>query len=127
MLGPLIIVGVFFGSRYLVTSLNLEYEYALTNDELDVDKIINKERRKRILTLTLEEMDLMAHVSNEKYQNRFNQAEQMIDASSGEEGPNTYAILFKQKGVPTKLIFEPSESIQKGLVRQAPAKIFLQK
>ena len=45
-IGPLVVVGLIFGASYLTKGMNLEYEYILTNNALDVDKIMNKERRK---------------------------------------------------------------------------------
>ena len=41
MIAPLIGVGGVFGAWYLITSMNVEYEYILTNGEMDVDKIID--------------------------------------------------------------------------------------
>ena len=40
MFAPLIGFGAVFGAWYLITSMNVEYEYILTNGEMDVDKIV---------------------------------------------------------------------------------------
>ena len=47
----LLFVGVFFIAYRLTCSFNIEYEYILTNGELDIDVITHKKRRKRILTI----------------------------------------------------------------------------
>ena len=44
----LLFVGVIYYTWYIIAGLNLEYEYIFTNGEMDVDKISNKRRRKRM-------------------------------------------------------------------------------
>ena len=50
MIATLIGFGAVFGAYYLITSMSVEYEYILTNGEMDVDKIIARRRPKRTLT-----------------------------------------------------------------------------
>jgi len=126
-IGPLVVVGVVIGGSYLVKSFNLEYEYALTNDELDIDKIMNKERRKRLFTVNIKDIEMMAHVTDGMRKGDMERAQKTIDVSSGEEGPDTYVILFRHQNNLTKLIFEPNDSIQRNIFRQAPSKVFLQR
>ena len=46
----LLLVGlVFYGGYYLMTGIDTEYEYILTNGDLDIDKITGKRKRKRLL------------------------------------------------------------------------------
>lgn len=42
-----------YGGYYLLTNLFVEYEYILTGDEIDIDKIIAQRSRKRLATLKL--------------------------------------------------------------------------
>lgn len=126
-LGPLVVVAIIFGASYLVKGMNLEYEYILTNDEVDVDKIMNKERRKRYFTFNLKEIELMAHMDDEVRKPEFDRAEKVLDIGSGEMGPNTYFILFNHNNVLTKLIIEPNEEMQKAMFTRSPSKIFLKR
>ncbi len=52
-----LVIAVIYGVYYAITSLNIEYEYALVNTELDIDKITNKNRRKRLTTVNIKEID----------------------------------------------------------------------
>ena len=88
---------------------------------------MNKERRKRLLTIDVKEMQMMAHITDGMRKADFERAQKTIDVSSGEEGPNTYVILFTHGTNLTKLIFEPNDGIQKSIYRQAPSKVFLQR
>ncbi len=44
------IVAVIYGAYYLVQSFFAEYEYIITNGSVDIDKIIGKSRRKRVIS-----------------------------------------------------------------------------
>ncbi len=124
-LGPIIVVAVIFGASYLVKSMNLEYEYILTNNELDVDKIMNKERRKRYFTIDIKQINVMAHIDNDQRKPEFERASKTIDISSGEKGPNTYVIVYPIKEELTKIIIEPNDEMKKEIFKQAPSKVFL--
>lgn len=126
-IGPLLVVGLIFGGSYLTKAMNLEYEYILTNSELDVDKIMNKERRKKFLSLDLKEINLMAHIDDGARKPDFERAQKTIDISSGEKGPNTYVIVFMHKNELTKLIMEPNEEMQQLMFKKSPSKVHLQR
>ena len=49
----LLIAGVLFGAYKLSTRFNIEYEYIVTNGTMDIDKIISKSSRKRVLSFEL--------------------------------------------------------------------------
>ena len=52
-LGILLAIGIIWGGWWLTGSLNVEYEYIVFNNELQVDKIINKRSRKTLCSLNL--------------------------------------------------------------------------
>lgn len=56
ILGLLITVACFFGKK----KFYVEYEYAFTNGEIDIDKIIEMKKRKRIINFQIKEVELLA-------------------------------------------------------------------
>ena len=52
---PLIVVifGIFYLSWYLITATSVEYEYIITNNDMDIDKITGRRKRKRLITVKL--------------------------------------------------------------------------
>lgn len=46
-------VGAAWLAFYLITGLQVEYEYIVTNNDMDIDKITGKRRRKRLITVKL--------------------------------------------------------------------------
>ncbi len=53
----LIAVGVGYLAYFLASKLNIEYEYSVTNGEVDVDVIIAKNKRKRLITFKASEIE----------------------------------------------------------------------
>ena len=49
--------GVVWGAIKLAARLNLEYEYCVTNGTLDIDTIINRNSRKRLISVEVSELD----------------------------------------------------------------------
>ncbi len=47
----LLLFGMVYGGYYLITGLEVEYEYIVTNGEIDIDKIIAKRKRSRLITV----------------------------------------------------------------------------
>lgn len=50
MAGLLLVCGICFGGYHLMTGLDCEYEYIVTNGEIDFDKIVAKRKRSRLIT-----------------------------------------------------------------------------
>jgi hypothetical protein len=52
----LIAVACFFGKK----KFYVEYEYAFTNGEIDIDKIVEMKKRKRVMSFQIKEVELLA-------------------------------------------------------------------
>ena len=51
ILPTIIIVGIGYGGWWLITGQNMEFEYCVTNGDIDIDLIIAKRKRKRIVSV----------------------------------------------------------------------------
>lgn len=102
---------------WLCRNISSEYEYIITNNQMDVDKIIGKSKRKRMITIDLSKAQ--DFTEKEPPQNG-NRAKTTVHASSGEE--NDVAYLFVEHGDygTVMLIFSPNEKIKKAIVQQVP-------
>lgn len=108
---------IFSGSR------NIEFEYCVTDGEIDyVDKIINQRRRKRVTSVPSKSMVMMAPTGDSRLPS--NEGRMVIDASRGIEGVKTYTVIYENKG-PKTLIFEPTEGILADMQRKNPRKVFV--
>lgn len=118
---------VAYGAYWLIQRQDIEYEYILTNGDLDIDKIMNKSKRKRVLSVSVKNFVAMAHVEDTEHAHELNNFEKTLDYSSGEIKPNTYAALFNHNNQKVKMIFEPNEEIIKGIFHYIPRKLYIKR
>ncbi|WP_058486093.1 DUF6106 family protein [Defluviitalea phaphyphila] len=116
-----------YGAYWFIQRQNIEYEYVFTNGDLDIDKIINKSSRKRVLSTSVKNFEIMAHVEDKNYEHELSNFEKILDFSSGEVKSNTYAALFMYENQKVKMIFEPNEEILKGILNYIPRKLHIKK
>lgn len=101
--------------------MDVEYEYLFVNGDLDVDKIMHKAKRKRIFTININDIEIVAPSdSPELNQYRGIKAN---DYSSMESGAKTYTLVAVTQGEQKKIIFEPNDTIIEGLRMLAPRKV----
>ena len=100
----------------------VEYEYIYFNGELDVDRILGMEARKRVITISAKEMEVLAPTGSPEL--RPYQQLKVYDCSSKTEN-KTYEIVAKLKGENVRIIFEPNDIILEGMRFYAPRKVFL--
>ncbi|PKM58040.1 MAG: hypothetical protein CVU98_02975 [Firmicutes bacterium HGW-Firmicutes-3] len=107
----------------LLRRFNVEYEYIFTNGELDIDQIINKNKRKRLLSVHVDSFIIMVPISNKDYGKDVEKYSKLYDVSSGLLQENTYAAIFDKDSKKIKLIFEPNEKMFNAIRAYIPRKI----
>ena len=111
-------------SYFVFQNMNLEYEYLYVNGELDVDKIMSKTKRKRVASIEMEKVELVAPLkSHELDYYRNNKGIKIVDYSSGEEDHDIYAIILNGEKGMQMIYFEPNNIILKDMRRIAPRKV----
>ncbi|SHE73106.1 hypothetical protein SAMN02745195_01018 [Thermoanaerobacter uzonensis DSM 18761] len=109
---------------YLIRSRNIEFEYSLTNNELDVDKIIDQKRRKHVISVDCRDFEVMAKVNSDKLTEDIKAIKNRIEAVSSMSSPDVYFAVFENGGVKTLLFFEPNEKMLEAIARYIPRKLF---
>lgn len=111
---------------WAVQSTNAEFEYTFTNGVLDVDKILNKRTRKKVLELNSREIQIMAKQSSSEYRSyERNSAVKKIFACADAKNPNdeNWFVVYIDGSQPTMLIFTPEERIVDGFHKYNPQKV----
>ena len=118
---PMVIVLIFYIAYRINTSFDVEYEYILTNGELDVDKITNKKRRKRLLTIHCKSFTAFAKVGDKEFLSEENgEFSKVIDASAKSSSFEDYYAIFHKNGQKIKLIFNPTQKMIESFKIYAP-------
>ncbi len=127
MIPLLVILGSAYGVYWLISSRNLEFEYSVTNGDLTVDKIINKRRRKRMVSFDVRDAEEMGKYDAAKLAQR--ETDKLLLAAEDETSENTWYIMARTpKYGKMVLVFSPNEKvldgIKAGLPRQMKIDVF---
>lgn len=112
------------GVAYYFLSLNntVEYEYLYVDKELQIDRILAKSKRKRMETLDLKELEILAPLHSHELDSYRNGNYTKADYSSGEEGREKARYMLVING--KQVIFEPTEEMVATVKMFAPRKVF---
>jgi hypothetical protein len=121
-LGPLVAVGAIYGAYFLVSSMSVEYEYSVTNGDLDIDQITAQRRRKRLVSVSCKEVEAFGHYKPEEHQNKTYQTK--IMACDTPANPELWycVVRLKQSGT-TLVVFNASPKMLEGMKRFLPRPI----
>lgn len=118
MVGIFLAAGIAFGIYYGMSFFSLEYEYILTGAELDIDKIIGKRRRKRLLSLSATSVTGIGPYRNRHAAAQKNQQQTLLLACAAVSDPDTYYLAFHDpKHGQATLLFTPNDKMLHELKR----------
>ncbi len=114
----LAIAGVFYGAYRLVATQNVEYEYILTNGEMDIDKITNRSSRKRKITFRLKDV---LRIEKYSFQNPvvIPGAKTEVYCNKNDERACFVLLEHKSHGK-TVVVFAPNERMMSGMSGYIP-------
>lgn len=114
----LLAAGALFGAYKLSTRFNVEYEYIVTNGTMDIDKIINKSSRKRLLSFELATVSRIEKF-NPAQISSINAKELFITCNA--DDPAAYLMVSSTEGKGTSyLVFAPDERVRSAIVKFVP-------
>lgn len=105
----------------LLKRTSLEYEYLYYAGDIDIDKIMGRQKRKRVLSTNIKDLEVLAptgSVELQRYQDL-----KVLDCSTNTGNP-TYEMVVMIKGQKTRVKFEPKEQIVDGMRMYDPRKVF---
>ena len=106
---------------FLFKRMNVEFEYVLFNGDLDIDKIFDKESRKRVFSTNIKEMVVIAPVGAVELQPH--QGLKALDFSSHNPEDKTYEMVTEFHGETVRVLFNPNETILDNMKNLAPRKV----
>nr|WP_317282425.1 DUF6106 family protein [uncultured Sellimonas sp.] len=115
---PVIMIAVDY---FVFRRLDLEYEYLYVNGDLDIDKIMAKQKRKRVFSMNVSELEILAPQGAGEL-NQYNNAK-VMDFSSHMPDAKCYVMVVSNNGQLAKVIFEPEKEILEGMKMLAPRKV----
>ncbi len=129
-IGLLLIAGVWYGAVILMRRRNIEWEYILTNSYFDIDKIMAKSSRKRVLSIDFKDAALVAAVDDDAHNYEFkgNQTSKnvkIMDFTGGKNVGETYFIDIRVNGERRFVIFQPTSKMIEAIKNFNPRNVFI--
>ena len=120
------LVGMIVADYFILPKTDQEYEYLFVGGDIDIDVIYSKQKRKKLMNISLTEADLCAPLKSSRmdYYNA-NDKIKTLDYSSGNESHSRFAVITRKDGETCRIIIEPDEKLQKYMRNAAPNKVFL--
>lgn len=117
---PLIFIGGAFGAWWLVSSLNKEFEYVVTNGDLDIDVITARRRRKRAYSVKAKDIEIMAACASDDYKTYEKQQNLNVKKlAANPEDPKNWFIVSQYQGARVMAILSADEKVIKSIHRHA--------
>ncbi len=126
--GLLLIAAVWYGAYLLITMQNVEYEYILTNSELDIDKIMSKKGRKPIVSFDFKDITVCAAVEDNEHNGDYKniKADKVYDVvGDASRGGVYFADRIGEKGERIRVLFQPTSKMITSAKKYNHRNIFL--
>ena len=119
MIVMLVIAAACYGWWYMLSRFSVEYEYTLTNSELDIDQIFGKKRRRRVTSIDFKDIELCAPITDDefKHSSGFDRTE---DLTGNNEGRTKYFVDFAREGKRIRIIINPRAKIMESAQKFNP-------
>jgi hypothetical protein len=119
----LIALGAGIGAYYAKINSEVEYEYLYMHEEMVIDKILGRRKRKRAENLRLDRVKIIAPINSRRLEMHRSKNATVKDYSCGYAAePDQRYILCYEGG--KELILSPSERFIQVLKNNAPRKVF---
>lgn len=120
------IVTIAFGvlDYFVFQWTDIEYEYLYLDKEINIDKIMAKNRRKRVAALSIEKMEILAPEKSHELDSYRNRNVKAADYSAGTDLPGQKLYVMFYEGN-QKYLMNLDEDFAKTVKGIAPRKVFL--
>ena len=117
MISVVLSFGFLYAAYRLAVRHNVEYEYIITNNLLDIDKITNKSTRKRLLSVELPTASRLEKYNPALLTNI--DLKKVVFACNKDDA--SYLLVCEKEGKGAQyLVFAPNEKMQSAMVKSLP-------
>ncbi len=107
------------GMWWLLSGMNIEYEYCITNGDIDIDRIVARRKRERVVSVALGKLESAGRYDPQKWQGR--QVDRLVMAAPSEKEDGLYCFSYRsKKRGHTLVIFQPNERVHESFGKALP-------
>lgn len=120
-----LLIGIVFGvvSYFIIPVFDYEYEYLYLDKEISIDKVIAKQKRKRVIEIDLNKAEIIAPSGSHSLDSYRNRQHIVKDFTSGMEGAKVFTIAYADNNQFVLANIEPNEEMIKAVKMVFPRKV----
>lgn len=124
-LEALLAVGCLYGAYWISSKFNREFEYVITDDCVDIDVIYNASNRKKLISFSIKDVEILASVKDANYNSKLKgEYKRIVDATTARADADVYFAVLENDGR-TLIKFEPPYAALEALKKIAPSKVVI--
>lgn len=114
-----------FVAYKIYCSFDIEWEYTLVDNEIRFSKIINKSRRRDIVTVSISKADVIANINDSEHNNLIRSVNKKYNFTS--QTHNNYYFIISQSDKKERVcvFFEPSDEMLENFRVTSRGKVFI--
>ena len=127
---PILFVGSIWGAWWVISGLNKEYEYSVTENFIDIDCIIAQRKRARVFSGDVKECEICARMNSDYFKDYSRGNRKVLNFAPTDDIKKNYFIVTrnnakkaKTKGETVLVIFEPDDRMIPSLRKYSPSKV----
>lgn len=122
----LMLVGIILALAAYFSHLNsyVEYEYLYLSNELSIDRILAKSKRKRMAAFNLQRMEVLAPANSHHLDSYRDKRCKAYDFASGQDDCRPYVLVYSGEDEMSKVKLDMPEELFKAIRNVAPRKVF---
>lgn len=121
--GVIILFAVGAGAYFVFRNSEVEFEYLFVGNQLTVDRIYGRTKRKKAWEGSMDEIQIVAPTGSTEANDHETGNMKTLDFSSHMPDAKTYTLISQVSGNTTKVIFEPNDKILHCMKMTAPRKV----
>jgi hypothetical protein len=121
-LSLLLLAALGYGLFYLLRGFSREFEYTITNGDLDIDLIIAQRKRRRLFSGVARKFDSMEPLNNQ-VPGSPDPSVRVLDCRASQTRGVDYRIRAEYNGKPVVVLFSPDEKMVNQLRKYNPGRI----
>ena len=124
-IGSALTVIVLFAAYLGIKFQYVEYEYSFTNGDLDIDKIMAKRKRKRLVEVGHQKIKVMAPYTAEyEAETQGYSVSEVVDASASKNAAGRWFFIYeKQDGTYAFVVLQPSKRMREAMQKYLRTRI----
>lgn len=122
-IGLLLVAGTWYGAYLLISTRSIEYEYIMTNSEVDIDKVMSKKGRKHLISFDIKDAVLMARIDDREHNSVYKKLPEGVKVynySAMSANSSTYFVDCMVDDKRAVVLFQPTSKMVDALWRFNP-------